>query len=556
MRQLALVIALLALLTFTASTLGIAAPRNPIDEPLDKRSGFYDFRSFQETLPSGAGGPGRGTISGVACSTSVASQPADFAGNFLLNCDNAGTVSIRNETTIAVNPTDASNVIAGSHRYLLTSVGATLNFHVVAVAYVTKNGGSTWTTVQPPLGSWQFTGDPVLAFDADGRAYYFNIADHEGQGGSFTGPSVIAQRSDDGGSTWTRPATVARGVGAIANGPTAVIVFNDKEWGTADANASSPFKNNVYVTWTRFLFLQQNYIESPIFFSRSTDGGLTWSEGKEISGSSALCTKQINSAGGATRCDENQFSQPVVGPDGTIYVTFLNEQNPSSTDFRDQVLLVKSTDGGDTWSAPVAVSPIIHDGSNDYPLNTDGRQRLTGCAYRVNAGGALALGPGKLYYVYTENKGFATTTTQTDIMVVTSTNGGTTWSAPVAVNSSAKDQVYPWAAVDALGRLRVGYNDHDRIVPAGETCVYGYSLSTATAAGATTFTHQALETGLSIASNSRWFSKNTRFIGDYTNVAIGPDGSVWADWTDLRHDVSAFGITRKGQDAVAEKVGP
>lgn len=556
MRQLALVIALLALLTFAATTLGIAAPRDPIDEPLDKRSGFYDFRSFQEDLPSDSGGPGRGTISGVACSTSLATQPADFADNFLLNCDNPGTISIRNETTIAVNPTDANNIIGGSHRYLLTTTGAFLNFHVVAVAYVTKDGGSTWTTVHPPLGSWQFTGDPVLAFDADGRAYYFNIADHEGQGGSFTGPSVIAQRSDDGGSTWTQPATVARGVGAIANGPTAVIVFNDKEWGTADANASSPFKNNVYVTWTRFLFLQQSYIESPIFFSRSTDGGLTWSEGKEISGSSAsLCTKQINTAGGTTRCDENQFSQPVVGPDGTIYVTFLNEQNPSSTDFRDEVLLVKSTDGGDTWSAPVAVSPIIHDGSNDYPLNTDGRQHLTGCAYRVNAAGALALGPGQLYYVYTENNGNATTT-QTDIMVVTSTNDGTSWSAPVAVNSSAKDQVYPWAAVDAGGRLRVGYNDHDRILPAGETCVYGYSLSTATATGATTFTHQALETGLSIASNSRWFSQNTRFIGDYTNVAIGPDGSVWADWTDLRHDVTAFGITRKGQDAVAEKVGP
>jgi hypothetical protein len=556
MRQLTLVTALLALLTFAASTMGSAAPRNPIDQPLDKRSGFFDFGNFNETLPSGSGGPGRGTIAGVACSTSVASQPADFAGNFLLNCDTAGTVSIRNETTIAVNPTDPNNVIGGSHRYLLTSTGATLNIHVIAVAYVTKNGGSTWTTVQPPLGSWEFTGDPVLAFDADGRAYYFNIADHEGQGGSFTGPSVIAQRSDDGGSTWTQPATVARGVGAIANGPTAVIVFNDKEWGTADANASSPLKNNVYVTWTRFLFLQQSYIESPIFFSRSTDGGLTWSEGKEISGSSAaLCTKQIDPSGGATRCDENQFSQPVVGPDGTIYVTFLNDQNPSSTGFRDQVLLVKSTDGGNTWSAPVAVSPIIHDGANDYPLNTDGRQRISGCAYRVNAAGALALGPGRLYYVYTENNGSATTT-QTDIMVVTSTNGGTTWSAPVAVNSSTKDQVYPWAAVDTGGKLRVGYVDHDRTGPADQTCVYGYSLSTATAAGATTFTRQTLETGLSIASNSRWFSKNTRFIGDYTNVAVGPDGSVWADWTDLRHDVTAFGITRKGQDAVAEKRGP
>jgi hypothetical protein len=530
-----------------------AAPRDPVGPP-DRRSGFYSFESFSETIPSGSSGPGRGTITGVVCVTSTSTQPSDFAGNYLLNCDGVGP---HNETTIAVNPNNAANIIAGSHSYLLSVQGNTLTAHIIAAAYASSDGGTSWTNVHPPLGSWQFTGDPVMFFDGVGRAYFVNLGDHEGQSGAYTNVSVIAQRSDDGGLTWTDPVTVAAGAGAVSPGGLQVVIFNDKPWGTADTTGG-PRANWVYVTYTRFLFVHNSYIESPIYFSRSSDGGKTWSVPKEISGSSStLCTQQVDSSGGASRCDENQFSQPVVAADGTLYVSFFNEQNPASTDFRDQVLVVKSTDGGTTWSGPYAASPIIHDGANDYPLNSDGRQRLTGCAYRVNASGALAADPtnsSRLYYTYTENQTPGTAgPTQTDIMVVRSDNGGATWSSPIVVNSSAANQVYSWAAVDGNGFLRVGYVDHNRPPVGAQTCVYGYTLSTATSVPAAAFTHSNAETGLSIASNSRWFGQNTRFIGDYTNVAVGPDGFVWMDWTDMRQDTTFLGVTRKDQDAVGMK---
>lgn len=534
-----------------------AAPKGAA-EPLDKRSGFYDFATFQETLPSGFTGPGMGTIPGIVCEQATDAAPPEFAGNFLLNCDSIGP---HNETTVSVNPKVANNVVAGSHSYLLEQVGSTLNVHVISVAYVTKDGGATWSNVHPPLGSYQFAGDPVLAFDSQGRVYYFNIADHEGQGGSFTNVSVIAQRSDDGGLTWTDPVTVAEGQGAISVGGVQMVVFNDKEWGTADAHGGSPYRNNVYLTWTRFLYAQGQYVESPIYFSESTDGGRTWTPGVEISGrNAALCSAQVDTSGGADRCDENQFSQPVVAPDGTIYVSFFNEQRVDDGEFRDQVLLVKSTDGGRSWSDPVAATPLIHDGSNDYPLNSDDRQRLSGCAYRVNSSGALAVAPGdpqRLFYVYTENKNPGIEgPTRTDIMVVASSDGGVTWSDPVTVNTSRKDQVYPWAVVGLDGRLRVSYIDHGRPSVEDQTCVYGYTLSTERKAGTLRFEHRALETGLSIASDSRWFSQNTRFIGDYTNLAVAPDGTIWADWTDMRQTVDLFGRPGKDQDAVAERVAP
>src|SRR5438045_8551182 len=68
-----------------------------------------DLISFTEsTAGSGTNGPGGGGISGVACTSSVTTQPASFAGNALLDCDSVGP---HNETTIAVNPTNAAKTL-------------------------------------------------------------------------------------------------------------------------------------------------------------------------------------------------------------------------------------------------------------------------------------------------------------------------------------------------------------------------------------------------------------------------------------------------------------
>jgi hypothetical protein len=145
-------------------------------------------------------------------------------------------------------------------------------------------------------------------------------------------------------------------------------------------------------------------------------------------------------------------------------------------------------------------------------------------------------------------------------MATTSVDGGVTWSTPALVKSSlSDDQIFPWAAVGPDGTLRVGYVDRARTAPPNQTCVYGYTLATANNLAATAFTTKRLETGVSIASDARWFRNtavngtNTRFIGDYTNIAIGPDGSVWASWTDMRETVTVFGRTGHTEHAVAAK---
>src|SRR5205823_191554 len=212
------------------------------------------------------------------------------------------------------------------------------------------DGGESWTNVHPPHGSYRFLTDPALAFDTDGHLYWSNVASHDSVAGAFSDVSVIVERSDDGGITWTDPVTVAAGNGTISNGGSNVQ-FNDKDWIAVDRGTSG-YSGSVYVTWARQEYRKDVQTESPIFFLRSRDGGATGTSRPERSGSSPLCSGQ-GATGPTTRCDQNDagFSSPIVAPDGTVYVAFLNHQAQGGT-LRDQVLIVSSTDAGDHWSPP------------------------------------------------------------------------------------------------------------------------------------------------------------------------------------------------------------
>ena len=76
-------------------------------------------------------------------------------------------------------------------------------------------------------------------------------------------------KSTDGGCHYSSVAKVSGAAPAI---------FDDKDAITADANAKSPFHNNVYAAWTKF-----TPGGDQIMFSRSTDGGATFSNPLPIS---------------------------------------------------------------------------------------------------------------------------------------------------------------------------------------------------------------------------------------------------------------------------------
>lgn len=161
-------------------------------------------------------------------------------------------------------------------------------------------------------------------------------------------------------------------------GPDDCRIFHDKEWMTAgprppgtplvdgtDMAHVSP--DRLYVTWTRFDFDTDGtgFVEAPIYIAYSDDEGRHWSEPQEISGEAPFCDVQFGDDDG-NACDEDQFSVPVVDPDtGRVYVAFqnFNTDSPETSNYA----LVRSDDGGRTWSNPTLVTKVF-DGPAKYPI--------------------------------------------------------------------------------------------------------------------------------------------------------------------------------------------
>src|SRR6266446_641723 len=149
----------------------------------------------------------------------------------------------RVETTITHNPTNPLNLVAGA---TLLPLDTAQN----AVFYST-DGGAHWTEQLLSLTAGQKTfersGDPVLAADADGNFYYAVLMFDPGilQKPLQCGPQgrcdhgIFVFRSTDGGVHWSNPVPVIHRVG----GP--ITIINDKPWIAVDTS-SSPFKNNIY----------------------------------------------------------------------------------------------------------------------------------------------------------------------------------------------------------------------------------------------------------------------------------------------------------------------
>ncbi|MGZ5369022.1 MAG: sialidase family protein [Aeromicrobium sp.] len=463
---------------------------------------------------------------------------ASGGANTKLDCDDPFP---NNEPNIVVDPAAPGHMIASSNDY-----GSCCDQF-----YTTLDNAATWSTGNMSRNNPQQTGsDPVTVFDRK-----HGTAIHSSLNYSFQLPTGESCRGDvtvsvspDGGITWLPAEVVDSGFGCDLSN---TQLFNDKEWIVTDNYPTSPNYGRTYLTWTKFISASGVFQSSPIFESHSDDGGLHWTKPHEISGANAaLCTFQ--SSGPVGRCDENQFSVPTVAPDGTVYVAFQNSQNQALWEtgefFDDQYLLVKSTDGGATWSSPTLVVGL-EDGSADYPLNVDGRQTLTGYQVRVGSAGNIVASPtdGTLYLVFSDNRNgvhdAASPTTNTDIFLMVSSNGGTSWSGPTLVDSAAGDQWFPWVDVNPTsGNIGILYNDRG----SSNGALYNASIAEGTPGSLVKTT---VSTAASDPTQSRFFKAGVAgcencatFHGDYINVAYGSDGKANMAWTDMRDPSDVSGL--------------
>lgn len=463
--------------------------------------------------------------------------------NINLDCDDPLP---NNEPDIEVDPENPLHAVASSNDF-----GSCCDQY-----YTTFDGGATWSTgnmsIEKPL---KIGSDPVTVFDRKhGTAIHSSLSFsvQHAAGTQACDGDLLVSPSRDGGLSWDKVVVISDGDGCDLSKRQ---LFDDKEWIVTDNNPSSRFYGRTYVTWTKFESAFGAYVRSAIFESHSSDGGFSWSKPQEISGSNgSLCT--VQESGPANQCDENQFSVPTVGPNGTVYVAFENEQNQSKWEpggaFDDQYLLVKSTNGGQTWSSPSFVVDL-EDGSNDYPTNVSGRQTLTGYQVRVNSAGNIVAGPGttsvgNLYLVFSDNRNgthdSTNPVTNTDVFLMVSTNGGTSWTGPTRIDAGAGDQWFPWVEVDPAGNIGIVY--HDRGSSNGD--IYNTALSEGPAVGP--FVKTVVSAAPSDPTDSIFFRARTvpgcedcaTFHGDYNNVSYGSDGVANVTWTDM----SLFNATAGG----------
>ncbi len=334
------------------------------------------------------------------------------------------------EPAIAINPTNTNHIAAGS---------------ILQGYHYSKDGGKTWKS-KKISSKYGVFGDPVLTFDNTGRLYYFHLASvSEDQHLD----RIVCQVSDkiEGSfalESYSQP-----------NG----TKVQDKHWVVVN-----PKTNVVYMTWTQFdKYDSADPLDSSfIMFSKSTNRGISWSQPKRISKYGGDCLDSDNTVEGAV---------PALGPNGEIYVTWAGpkglvmqkslddgktwlaeekyvENQPEGWDIKvpgfyranglpflvsdmsdgpnrgtlylnwsDQrngndntdVWIMKSTDGGETWSNAIKVN---QDGTRSHQFMT-----------------AIAIDQtnGDIHLVFYDRHKYKANSNQTDVVWCMSKDGGNTF---------------------------------------------------------------------------------------------------------------------------------
>jgi hypothetical protein len=495
-----------------------------------------------------------------------------------------------NEIAIAVDPNDPDHLLAGSNDYYYrfnNSTGA--RQALVPTGFFTSfDGGATWVDGQIPQQSGNGAGDPSPAFDGKHDvALMAQLENVGGQGGPWASMgNVSVSRSTDGGITWSQSIKVFKGQGA-GIGPANNAVFWDKEWLTVNNYPGTPGYGRAVITATRFLNGPHgSYAESPIYMSYSDDGGATWSEPTLISGKNPeFCTYQETGPDDGS-CDESQFGIPEFGPDGTLYVHFINGQNEEEWEqdfeFDSQLMVVKAspTSGVPSFGAPVHVVDL-EDGGTDMPYSVIGRQTVWGHQIRWDPVGNISVNPtdpddvvivyadrgtpnpnatepayeGCLFESRTQENDYdpcdAHEDFDTDVFIARSTDGGETWDERTLLDDAGgAPQWFPWADHGPDGSLAVAWDEDTAAAPAD---TFEHVLWTEGGGKEALGPEENIDISVThwagqYVPQSAWPTicgpagysdppvedaegKDCNvFHGDYTGLAVGPDGAIHVVW--------------------------
>jgi hypothetical protein len=335
------------------------------------------------------------------------------------------------EPHIAVDPTDPDAMISAWIQDRHPDGGGGRS----NVVGVTKDGGRTWKQVVVPGisgctgGTYARATDPWVDFGPDGVAYLASLSFEQ------TDPStVLVSTSSDGGETWGAPAEVT---------PPGQNIYNDREALTAHPT----IPGRAYITWAKRVPFGVEAANTAMFSSTS-DHGETWSTPMPMFASGPY----VLPVG----------SEILVLPDGTLLHVF------SLTNFSDgllpvgaprvpfRIMVQRSTDDGASWSLP----QVLGGGTRRHPRDPDTNEAIAASgdfpSNDIAPDGTAYISWGDL------------DSSPRRILVVSSRDGGRTWTEPSAAAKSKADPMLPALAVGHRGTVAVTYYSFENDVPGDE----------------------------------------------------------------------------------------
>jgi hypothetical protein len=281
----------------------------------------------------------------------------------------------QSETTLAVDGTGSNIVVsynstAGVHVVKAQKAGYGSDVHLLSAYSVSHDAGQTWRSgfIAPPPGSVRTRGDGVVAVDRAGNFYYASLGRD-----SNSSLCMLVGKSTNHGDTFAPAVVVAVDPGV------------DKPWIGVGPDPNVPSRDNVYVIWDSY---DNTGTNSTLAFSRSTDGGTTWSPVRTL----------FAYADDGVLSGQIQPGNPTVDKSsGRLYVTFLHYDHINGGNSLylffggpDYLRVLASDDGGNTFS-PLAFNVPGAPNPFGYPILQVGTPADLGAG--LGAGTVIKQGP-------------------------------------------------------------------------------------------------------------------------------------------------------------------
>jgi hypothetical protein len=294
----------------------------------------------------------------------------------------------RSESTLVINPLNANHFVGASKKFIEPE-----QYRFTLAAVVSFSSGASWQESQPftLLAGWDGISDPALVWDSQGNVYLVALP-FPATNGTL---GIAVYKSSDGGLTWGNPNVIHSSTG------------DDKQWAASDLHASSPYYGRVYAAWDDGSVLR---------FARTSDQGATWrGVGQTPIGQTSLAT--------------DSFSPEIsVAPNGDVFIVYWNRYSQGTK----QLKFLKSTDGGETFSAPQVVATPITDLESVLP-KTSGWSHFPGSTFRVlTVATGCAGANGEILVAWADAREQYQGKPVSRIYYRRSPDGGTTWDGPLS----------------------------------------------------------------------------------------------------------------------------